>query len=1409
MKKSTLILLALCFSSLAFSQAFDSGESSYFIENNGQLTSLDGQAADDVFFYAKFNGLLVAVKSHGFSYIPYQLQSDKEKKDKFGKDISEQKSRVIYQAQRIDVDFGIPGLSNKRRLIIKGEHPRGERIVGVNTYYLGNDQEIETRSYQKVRIPDVYKGIDVVCEIRDGKFKYSFELNGVYLNNPDAIEMTYTGADELALDDEGNLVVGTELGSLKELAPISFGKDGEELESTFLLHDNVVRFQLPELDDYQGVVIDPVLDWSTYASGTDSFSLFYDVVIDDVRDVYAAGRSDGPKYPTTVGAIQDTLGGFPMDAIIAKYTHDGKRRWATYYGGNNIDVAYNLEVDNEQNVVVVGHSTSTDFRTTTNAYQKTNSGAADAFVLKIDSAGKLVSSTLFGGTYDEFCDGIAIDTAGSVIISGTTFSSDIPVSNGAFQTSTASTSNTENDAFLAKFDKSGKLSWSTYMGGSGIEDRIRCVTVDEAGNIYGAGWTSSTNFPVSNGAQQGTYAGNVDGFVFKFTASGGRTWATYNGGTDTDWSEDIALDDNDDVYCAGITYSTNYPVTNNAIQAFLAGNEDTYAAKYRSNGRLVWSTYVGGTLPDRSYGIVADQTGGVYFAGYTISANFPTLRAYQSIKGSQVDGFIYKLNAANGSRLYSSLFGGNNTDVIYGIDMDHQGKLMYAGFTYSTNLPTRNAVQSSCTVCGNVGGAFVGSLCEELGNNSISGGNSLCSAIPISTKLSGSLPYGGNFEYFWETSTDTTNWLLITKAKGQDYTTPKLKDTTYFRRILTNACGADTSKVEILTVSRTPSGGQLKKGTLFNGTYSSSNVDTVCAGDTISYAITPPANYSNQEYGSKWEIEVLTTSGNGSISDTSVVKPVNQDYTLLLSANSGFETELVTITFLVRDVLSGCDTTLERQFYVNQSLKADFLAFSACQYQKIPFTDVSSTIEGSVTGWQWEFGDGGTSNVQNPDHAYSKDGTFDIKLTAFGDSTCPSTISKSLTVLSAPDAGFDASDFCFKDTVKFSDTSAFSGPVSHSWSFGNGFRSSLQNPTHIYKKEGDFDVQLIVSNINCSDTAKKTITIRPTPEADFDIKDICENATPVIKEGSTISSGSIVSYQWDVDGTLYNVQSPTLPSFAMAGSYDAELTVESNTGCKDAKSLAFSVYANPKAAFSAVSVCQGEAISLTNESTISQGRITQNRWTLGDGNRSFQKDPVYTYAQAGDYTVKLETESDEGCKDSIEKQVQIKALPAATFTRSEVSNLTFDFTADESSATSYSWNFGDGETGTGKSVQHEYATAGTYDVRLTVVKDDCEGAETTELVVKDAHVNTVNGSEVSFYPNPVEETLHIQWPSANENVEISILDINGRVVLRLNALSGNDGLITLDIQAASLTNGVFILQGASDSDMVRAKFTKS
>lgn len=1407
MKKAILFLLTLCLSIPVFSQVFDTGEPSYFIENKGQLTSLDGKAADDVFFYAKLNGLLVTIRRDGFSYIPYELRADEKMPNRLGKDISELDAKVLFQAHRVDVDFGTRFL--KYQSAIRFVRPYGIGLKGMHTYYLGDDDAIEARGFEKIRVPDVFVGVDVICEIRDGKFKYSFELKEHFSPSTSMLGLQYKGTDHLSLDENGNLIIGTGLGALTEQAPVSFDADGEELKSAFVLDaGNYIRFELPELDGYQGVVIDPVLNWSTYASGTDSFSLFYDVVIDNNRDVYVAGRSDGPKYPTTVGAIQDTLSGFPMDAIVAKYTHDGKRRWATYYGGNDVDAAYNLEVDNKQNVVVVGHSTSTDFRTTTNAYQKTNSGNADAFVLKIDSAGKLVSSTLFGGSYDEYCDGIAIDTAGSIIISGVTFSNDIPVSNGAFQTSTASTSNTENDAFLAKFDKNGKLSWSTYMGGRGVEDRIRCVTVDEAGNIYGAGWTSSNNFPVSTGAQQGTYAGNVDGFVFKFTKGGGRTWATYNGGTDTDWSEDIALDDNNDVYCAGITYSTNYPVTSNAIQRVLAGNEDSYAAKYLSSGRLVWSTYVGGSLPDRAYGIATDRTGGVYFTGYTISANFPTLKAYQSTKGSQVDGFIYKLNAVNGNRLYSSLFGGNNTDVIYGIDMDPLGKLMYAGFTYSTNLPTRNAVQSACTVCGNVGGAFVGSLCEELKSNSISGGDSLCSPVPISTKLTGSLPDGGNYEYFWETTTDTTNWALITKAKGKDYTTPKLKDTTYFRRIITNVCGVDTSKVEIFTVSRVPSGGQIKKGSVFNGTYSHSNTDTVCPGDTISYSITSPNIYSNQEYGSRWEVEVVTSSGAGGLTDTMTQKAGSQDYTLFLSADDGFETKVVTVTFLVRDILSGCDTTMERQFYVNQSLTADFVAFSACQYQKVPFSDVSSTTQGSVTEWVWDFGDGNTSKVQNPDHIYLKDGSFNIKLTASGDSSCPSTISKSLTILSAPSAGFEAADFCFGDTVKFSDTSAFSGPVSHKWSFGNGFRSSLQNPDHIYKKEGDFDVQLIVSNTNCSDTAKSSITIRPTPESNFDITNVCENGTPIITEKSTISSGSIVDYLWDVDAVPFNVQTPSLSPFAKAGTYKIKLAAKSNTGCVDLEESTFLVFANPSADFSASDVCLGENMSFINESDIAQGRITQNRWNFGDGNRSFQKDPIYTYVVAGNYTIKLQTESDKGCKDSIERDLEVKALPSATFTRSEVANLTFDFTADETSGSSYFWDFGDGDDATGKSTQHEYATAGTYTVELTVGKDDCEGTENIELIVKDAHIISVGGSSISFYPNPVKETLNVQWPLSNENVEITITDLNGRVVSTYKVFSGHEGSISLSLQELNLPNGVYIFNGSNEHDSVRAKFTK-
>ena len=308
-------------------------------------------------------------------------------------------------------------------------------------------------------------------------------------------------------------------------------------------------------------------------------------------------------------------------------------------------------------------------------------------------------STYLGGNSGDSGEGITVDSVGNAYVTGLTSSADFPTLN-AYQASIGGGIN----AFVTKLTASGGLSYSTYLGGSS-DDRGFDIAVDSSGNAYVTGFTGSTNFPTLN-AFQASYGGTGDAFVTKLTASGGLSYSTYLGGDESDLGHGITVDSVGNAYVTGYARSSNFPILN-AFQASNAGGiTDAFVTKLTASGGLSYSTYLGGSGgagQESGQSIAVDSAGNAYVAGYTFSASFPTLNAFQPNLGGEYDAFVTKLTATGGLS-YSTYLGGGSGDSPAGIAVDSAGNAYVAGSTQSGNFPTLNAFQAS------YGGAFVTKL---------------------------------------------------------------------------------------------------------------------------------------------------------------------------------------------------------------------------------------------------------------------------------------------------------------------------------------------------------------------------------------------------------------------------------------------------------------------------------------------------------------------------------------------------------------------------------------------------------------------------------------------------------------------------------------------------------------------------
>ena len=387
--------------------------------------------------------------------------------------------------------------------------------------------------------------------------------------------------------------------------------------------------------------------------------------------------------------------------------------YSTYLGGSGTDEGRDIAVDSAGNAYICGDTTSTNFPTA-NALDPTFgggqfSGARDAFVTKLNAAGTaLVYSTYLGGSGnavntningDDRCFGIRVDSAGSAYLAGETHSDDFPTANAIQATYGGGLS----DAFVTKLNASGSaLVYSTYLGGS-IFDAAGGIALDSSDNVYITGRSTSSNYPTAN-AIQSAYSGGpgADVIITKINAAGNAlVYSTYlggNGGGGFENGSSIDVDSAGNAYITGQTSSTNFP-TANAIQAAFGGGSpdgDAFVTKINAAGNaLVYSTYLGGSDNDVGADIDVDSSGFAHVAGFTFSSNFPTANALDATLGGTEDGFVTKLNAAGTAFAYSTYLGGSGIDAANDIAVDAAGNAHVAGGAASTDFPTANPVQAT------------------------------------------------------------------------------------------------------------------------------------------------------------------------------------------------------------------------------------------------------------------------------------------------------------------------------------------------------------------------------------------------------------------------------------------------------------------------------------------------------------------------------------------------------------------------------------------------------------------------------------------------------------------------------------------------------------------------------------------
>ena len=327
-------------------------------------------------------------------------------------------------------------------------------------------------------------------------------------------------------------------------------------------------------------------------------------------------------YQTMAGVKQPVSGEFHIHGsqvgfVVGRYDRsrelviDPVLVYSSFLGGSDDDYGNAVAADASGNMYETGVTYST------------SAGDGDVLARKISADGSTFLYTAdLGGSGDDFGNGIAVDVNGFAYIGGRTTSwgfSQLPT---PFQNQNYSPNGASN-AFVLRLDPTGKITFSTYIGGS-YDDGGDAVALDNQGNIYLTGYTSSNDFPTSSGAFQRSRQGGSDAFVAKFGSDGTALYSTFLGGGSDDEAYGIAVDVNGNAYVTGYTYSDSFPQANAPYQHSRHGGQEGFISELTNDGSgLIFSTFIGGTSDDVCNGIALDPSGNIYIVGTTASSDLP------------------------------------------------------------------------------------------------------------------------------------------------------------------------------------------------------------------------------------------------------------------------------------------------------------------------------------------------------------------------------------------------------------------------------------------------------------------------------------------------------------------------------------------------------------------------------------------------------------------------------------------------------------------------------------------------------------------------------------------------------------------------------------------------------------------
>ena len=1053
-------------------------------------------------------------------------------------------------------------------------------------YFIGDESskwQSGVPAYRQLSYQGIYDEIDLAFYFSANRLKYDIILHPGA--NPNEIALAYEGFDKLKLKD-GALEVKTSLGVVVEDKPYAYqviNKETLEVKCSYKLINNILSFELSKYNEAYDLIIDPTLIFSTF-SGSSSDNFGNTATFDSQGYLYSGSSIFGTvgTYPTSTGAYSSTFAGGDAnggsggnDIGITKWDTTGSSFiWSTYLGGNADELPHSLVVNSRDELYLLGTTGSNNFPTTTGAYDRSFAGGSafngrsmgifhsngvDIVVAKLSSTGQsLIGSSYLGGSgndglnestalkynyADEVRGEIDIDANDQVLIASSTSSTNFPMVGNGFQ----STPQGNQDGIIVKMNSSlSAVIWSSYFGGA-FDDAIYSLSFNTTNDVLITGGMVSTNLSTHASALYRTnQGGRSDGFVAEISSSGQTlVRATYFGTGSYDQAYFIETDADNNVYLFGQTEDNWSALIRNA-QYGRSGSGQFVSKLGAQLDTIIWSTRFGTSTPISQAAapnisptaFLVDLCNSIYLSGWGGNTNTLTNPNTTDVTGMQVTNDAYQ-STTDGSDFYLAVLADDASSLKYGSFFGGTAGEHVDGGTSRFSRKGK-IYQAVCAGCG-------GSNSFPTTTNAYSRVNASANCNLGVFKMDFNLPI---------VVSDFTLPLVICIGDSANIINTSLKQgSTNF--VWDFGDGTTSS-------SENPGGHRFTQAGKFDVKLVVTDTGTCNLGDSLVKEITVISDTSfrfpdiNMCYGDSQTLGGPVQPIYRSF-EWMPVQGLSNPNTLNPRANPN---DTTTYTLLLENNIC-IDTAFQTVFVDSSVVSIVLLDPRVCLRDSLPIINASKDWQ--ATQYFWDFGNGDTSTLKDPNYRYTLPGNYTLTLAVTDTQSCNLGDTSSVPIVIIDDTIYSLPPiiFCPGDTFQIGTTPTIGRP--YQWEPpGNLSNPRVSNPLAFPDSTTQF--VLLADNSACYDSIFQLVQEDSVIEALFTAPQVvCAPFTATFTNQSRLLQNS--NFFWDFGNGDTSLSNNPTRNYPNPGSFNIKLIVSDTAACNENDTLETSILVDQDSSF--------------------------------------------------------------------------------------------------------------------------------------------------------------------------------------------------------------------------------------------------